>query len=97
MKKLYFFSILMLLLGVVQAQESLNESFDSGKKPPTGWKHVLSSGNTRGWIPVKSSSHSISSPHTGSYFIEFESYSTRKEKTAELYTPLLDLTQGTKT
>jgi hypothetical protein len=87
----------MLLLGVVQAQESLNESFDSGKKPPTGWKHVLSSGNTRGWIPVKSSSHSISSPHTGSYFIEFESYSTRKEKTAELYTPLLDLTQGTKT
>lgn len=96
MKKFYTLSILMFLSCLLNAQELLNESFEGGVVPPTSWQHVLGEGNTKGWQSMETSKYSISEAHTGSSFVEFESYNTKKGKLAYLHTPLLDLTQGKK-
>ncbi|TAJ12570.1 DUF4465 domain-containing protein [Marinilabiliaceae bacterium JC017] len=96
MKKTYVLSILMILSSLLQAQVFLNESFEGETYPPERWQHEKSQGNTKGWQLTESGNHSISTPHTGTYFAEFESCVTYKGKTAHLYTPLLDLTQSIK-
>lgn len=92
MKHLLLFTF---LLAFVQANaQQLNESFEGTTFPPKDWQHILETGNTRGWIQLGTSTHSIDAAQDGTKFVEFESYSTSKNKTAFLITPYLDLTKG---
>ncbi|MDR0661639.1 MAG: DUF4465 domain-containing protein [Prevotellaceae bacterium] len=85
----------LFLCADVSYSQTLNESFEGSTFPPSGWQHNKDADNGYGWARLTSSpSRSISAPQDGSYFAEFESYYTPKDKTAELVTPHLDLTKG---
>ncbi|MBN1112065.1 MAG: hypothetical protein JXA53_04015, partial [Bacteroidales bacterium] len=91
MRKVYVLLVFALLcFQQLGAQVLLQQSFD-GAALPEGWRQDLDDGNTKGWIPLQSSSHSISNPFSGSHFVEFESYLTKSMLGARLISPEVNI------
>ncbi|RLD49285.1 MAG: hypothetical protein DRI94_11395, partial [Bacteroidetes bacterium] len=91
-KKFTFLGMLMLLLSISfygNSQTFFTEDFENGGTFPTGW--TLSSGTGDDWAIDNGTSQGPGSAHSGTYTAMFDDYNYTSGTTAEMITPVIDL------